>query len=243
MKNGYLFLHGKGSGPSAPKCTMNDLVNNFTALAGELVDYVPYSWGYEQLYSQPFEVVIAEIDAAVARLKAAGADYIHIVSHSIGCSVAIYYATKRSNFASLVLLAPAHSIYSTKMQFLTEWSRRKANTLLADPSYNQDTVEQFIDNDVSDVQIINATAKNYLSYMDPAGNANMIANISKVTQSLSVLLIAGRADLTQVNIVPNIFNKIKKTSLSRYVITNDTHITVSGINNYNTILDWTRSTV
>lgn len=243
MKNGYLFLHGKGSGPSAPKCAMTDLVNNFTALAGELVDYVPYSWGYGQMYSQPFEVVIAEVDAAVARLKDAGADHVHIIGHSIGCAVALYYATQRSNFASLVLLAPAHSIYATKMQFLTDWSRKKANKLLSTPGYDQTTIEQFVDNDVSDVSIVNSTATNYLSYMDPAGNANMVANIAKITQPLSVLLIAGRADFTQINIIPNIFNKIKKTSLSRYVITNDTHISVSGTNSYNTILDWTRSTV
>jgi len=221
---------------------MASLVHNFTNI-GDLVDYVPYSWGYEQIYSQPFESVIAEVDAAIERLTNAGADYIHIVSHSIGCNVALYYATQRSNFASIVLLAPAHNTHSTKMQFLTDWSRRKANTLLASPNYDSSKIEQFIDNSVNDVEIINAKAANYLSYMNPLGNTNMVLNVNKISRPLNVLLIAGRGDLTQVSVIPNIFNKIKKTSLSRYSITNDTHISVSGTNSFDAILNWTRSTV
>jgi pimeloyl-ACP methyl ester carboxylesterase len=243
MKHGYLFLHGKGSGPDAPICTMNELVNGFRVRAGELVDYVQHSWGYNQLYTQPFEVVIAEVDAAVQRLKDAGADYIHIISHSIGCNVALYYATKRTNFNSIVLLAPAHNTHTLKMQFLTEWSRRKANTLLATPGYNIATVEQFVDNSVTDVEIVNATALNYLSYMDPAGNTNMVTNLAKISRPLNVLLIAGRLDLTQVGVLPSLFNKINKTTLSTYQITNDTHVSVSGSNSYDTILNWTRSVV
>ena len=242
MKNGYLFLHGKNSGPAAPFCTMVNLVNSFINI-GELVDYVPHSWGYGQIYTQPFEVVIAEVDAAVARLKTAGADYIHIVGHSIGCNVALYYATQRSNFASIVLLAPAHNTHTTKMQFLTEWSRNKASTLLATPGYNNSQIEQFIDNSVSNVEIINATAANYLSYMDPLGNTNMVINVGKISRPISALLIAGRGDLTQISVISNIYNKIKKTSLSKYSITNDTHISVSGTNSFDSILNWTRSTV
>ena len=242
MKHSYLFLHGKDSGPNAPICTMTSLVNSFINI-GELVDYVGYSWGYEQVYSQPFENVIGEVDAAVDRLKTAGADYIHIVSHSIGGNVALYYATLRSNFDSLVLLAPAHSVYSVKMQFLTEWARRKANALLSAEGYNTSTIEQFIDNDVNDVLIIDAKATDYLSYMNPTGNANMVLNIAKITRPLSVLLISGRNDISQLKIIPNIYNKIDKTSLSKYVITDDTHISVSGINNFNEILNWTKSTV
>lgn len=242
MKNGYLFLHGKDSGPAAPVCTMNSLVNSFN-LIGELVDYVSYSWGYGNLYKQPFEVVISEIDAAVARLQEAGADYIHIVSHSIGGNVALYYATQRNNFASIVLLAPAHQTHTPKMQFLTEWSRRKANRLLNTPNYDVSTVEEFVDNSVNDVEIIKATAQNYLSYMEPTGNANMVSNVNKLTENLNVLLISGRQDISQLQILPTLYNKIKKTQLSKYVITNDTHISVSGTNSFQEILNWTRSLV
>lgn len=243
MKNGYLFLHGKNSGPNSPYCTMVELVNSFKLRAGELVDYVPYSWGYGEIYSQPFEVVVAEVDAAIARLQAAGADHIHIVSHSIGCNVALYYATQRTNFDSIVLLAPAHNTHTLKMQFLTEWSRRKANTLLGTDEYDTTKIEQFVDNSVNDVEIVDSTAINYLSYMDPTGNTNMVANLAKIPRPLNVLLIAGRLDMTQVGVLPTLFNKINKTSLSTYRITNDTHISVSGTNNYETILDWTRSVV
>lgn len=243
MKNGYLFLHGKNSGPNAPYCTMVELVNSFRLRAGELVDYVSHSWGYGEIYTQPFEVVIAEVDAAIARLQAAGADHIHIVSHSIGCNVALYYATQRTNFDSIVLLAPAHNTHTLKMQFLTEWSRRKANTLLGTEGYDTTKIEQFVDNSVNDVEIVDAPAANYLSYMDPNGNTNMVANLAKIPRPLNVLLIAGRLDLTQVGVLPTLFNKINKTSLSTYQITNDTHISVSGANSYDTVLNWTRSVV
>ena len=221
---------------------MTNLVNSFINI-GELVDFVGGSWGYGQIYTQPFEVVIAEVDAAVARLETAGADYIHIVSHSIGCSVALYYATQRSNFASIVLLAPAHNVHTERMQLITEWSRLKAKTLLETLDYDTSTVEQFVENSVNDVKIINSTALNYLSYMDPLANTNMVLNAGKISQPISVLLIAGRNDMTQASVVSRILFKIKRTSLSRYHITDDTHISVSGTNSFDETLNWTRSTV
>ena len=243
MKNGYLFLHGKDSGPRAPVCAMSNLVNSFSNI-GELVDFAAYSWGYKQIFTQPFdEAVIAEVDAAIERLTNAGADYIHIVGHSIGCVVALYYATQRSNFTSIVLLAPAHNTHTEKMQLITEWSRKKATALLATPNYNRSQIEQFVDNSANDIKVVDSTALNYMSYMDPQGNTNMVLNAEKIPRSLNILLIAGRNDVTQISVVSRIFFKIKRTSLSKFIITDDTHVSVSGTNSFDAIKNWTRSIV
>ena len=133
--------------------------------------------------------------------------------------------------------------HTEKMQLITEWSRKKATALLETPNYDRSRIEQFVDNSANDIKVINSTALNYLSYMNPQGNTNMVLNAEKITRSLSILLVAGRNDVTQISVINRLFFKIKRTSLSKFIITDDTHISVSGTNSFDAIKNWTRSIV
>ena len=89
--DGFLLLHGKGSGPDYSACAMTPLYNQMVT-DGHLVDYVSHSWALGKLYRQPFEHSIPDIHQGIARLVRAGATRIHIVGHSLGANIALYYA-------------------------------------------------------------------------------------------------------------------------------------------------------
>jgi pimeloyl-ACP methyl ester carboxylesterase len=233
MSNGFLLLHGKGSGPYYPDCAITPIKQRLEA-SGHLVDYVENSWALGKLYQQPFENSIDEVDQGIARLVRQGATRIHIVGHSLGANVAFFYATQFSNFTSIVALAPAHNTHMTKFNQWSLWSRNKAQALI---SAGNDDPADFVDVAMTEVYITQARPSAYFSYLNPAGNTVMTRNVRKFAQPVNLFVATGSKDLTQVDTATLIYAPARKTSASRLLHTDDAHIDIVG-NTYPTWYQW-----
>lgn len=231
--NGFLLLHGKGSGPNYPACAMIPLYNQMVA-DGLLVDYVSHSWGQGKLYTQPFEHCIPDIHQGIGRLVRQGATRIHIVGHSLGANVAFFYATQYTNFASIVSLAPAHNTHLAKFNHWSLWSRNKAKSLI---DSGTDAPADFIDVAMTEVYITQGVPSAYLSYLNPEGNTVMTRNVRRFIQPANLFIASGSNDPTQIDVDRLIYAPALKTNVSRFLQTNDGHIDIV-VNTYPKWREW-----
>lgn len=236
MSDGFLLLHGKGAGPNYPACAMIPLHKQMVA-NGVLADYVANSWSLGRLYQQPFEDSIADVHQGIDRLVKRGATRIHIVGHSLGANVALFYATQFSNFKSIVCLAPAHNTHLAKFNQWSLWSRNKARALIES---NNDTVADFIDVAMAEVYITQGIPSAYFSYLNPEGATVMTRNVRRFAQPVNLFVATGSADPTQVEVEKLIYNPAKKTQASQLLQNNDGHINIV-VNSYPTWRQWCTS--
>jgi pimeloyl-ACP methyl ester carboxylesterase len=230
--NGYMLMHGKNSGPRFPACSLIP-VHAEMQKQGYLVDFAEHPCALNRVFKTTYESNIESVRAGVERLKAQGATRIHLVGHSIGANLALYYATLYNNFASLVLLAPAHNTHFAKFIQWSNWSREKARKLVEEGRGNE--LNDFVDINMTDAYIVQGTAVGYLSYYDPQGNSVMPKNARKILQPVNVYVGSGSADTTQMDVKKFVYDPIpNKTAASKFVQTGDTHLGVC----LNLMPDW-----
>lgn len=233
MSDGFLLLHGKGSGPNDPTCSTAVLYQRMLK-DGALVDYVANSWALGKLYQYPFEQCISDVQQGIDRLVTRGATRIHIVGHSLGANIALYYATQYTNFKSIVALAPAHNTHLAKFNQWSLWSRNKAQSLI---NQGDDTQADFVDVAMMEVYITSGRPSSYLSFQNPNGNTVMTRNVRRFLRPINLFMATGSNDVTQVEVASMIYNPAKKTDASRLLSTNDGHTDIS-VNTYPIWLHW-----
>lgn len=233
MSDGFLLLHGKGSGPDYPACAMTPLYEQMVA-DGLTVDYVANSWALGKLYQYPFEHSIPYVHQGIDRLVKKGATRIHIVGHSLGANIAFFYATQFTNFKSIVALAPAHNTHLPKFNHWSLWSRNKAQALI---DSGNDTISDFVDVAMAEVYITQGIPSAYFSYLNPEGNTVMTRNVRKFAQPVNLFIGSGTEDVTQVNVKALLFDPARKTPASQFYQSNNNHISTV-INSYHIWRPW-----
>jgi pimeloyl-ACP methyl ester carboxylesterase len=233
--NGYILLHGKKSGPAFADCALHPLVNQLRQHS--LVDFESHAWSYDRLYDESFESSIASIKSARQRLVEQGATHIHLVGHSLGGNAAIYYATQHQDFASVILLAPAHNTHIVKIRAQCAWSVRKARALL---ETGNDGLHHFVDFDAVDVTVSTVRPSIYISYFDADGPCNMTFNAKKILEPINVLCLSGKADVTQTSTRELIYDQLPKTNQSQFHWLNEDHSTVCH-NAHDIVVNWTKT--
>src|SRR5580704_19066331 len=96
---GIVFLHGKGAWPGG----FNGGILSALEDEGALVAKPEMPWSFHRRYGATFDQALAEVDAAVAGLKAKGASRIVIIGHSLGATAAIGYAARHPDLAGVVM--------------------------------------------------------------------------------------------------------------------------------------------
>lgn len=233
MSDGFLLLHGKGSGPNYPTCSTTAVYHKMIA-DGDMADHVANSWALGKLYQYPFEQCITDVQHGIDRLVARGATRIHIVGHSLGANIALYYATQYTNFKSIVALAPAHNTHLSKFNQWSLWSRNKAQALI---NQGDDAMADFVDVAMAEVYITQGKPSAYLSFLNPAGNTVMTRNVRKLLKPVNLFVATGSNDLTQVEVESMIYNPAAKTPASQLLHTNDGHTDIS-VNTYSIWRQW-----
>lgn len=218
--DGFLLLHGKGSGPEYSACAMNE-VAKLMERDGKTFDYIAQSWSINRVFKTPFEDTIDDVKAGVERLLAQGVTRLHIVGHSIGANIALFYATKYTNFTSMVLLAPAHNTHLEKFNQWSLWSRRKAHDLVM---AGNDELADFIDTNMLETYIISCKPSAYFSYLNPRGDSVMTKNVRLIKEPINVFVASGTADFTQVEVERLIYDPIPKKPTSKFLQNNDGHL-------------------
>jgi dienelactone hydrolase len=147
--------------------------------AGFLVERPEMPWSGSRLFDRSFDEGIAEIDAAVERLKAKGARHIVVAGHSLGGDAALAYSARGRPLAALVLFAPAHFPDGSVFKRLAADGVEKARAMVAEGK-GDDTASFMSYNTGDRTRSIRATAKNYLSYYAPDAPSGMSLFASSV---------------------------------------------------------------
>lgn len=232
---GVVVIHGKwghpgglGTGPFAAALRS----------AGFVVDEPEMPWSGQRLYDRSFDDAMAEIDAAVTRLRAAGAKKIVIAGHSLGGSAALHYATLGRPIDAVVLIAPAPMPEGLFYRRQLADGLARARQMVA-AGHGDDTAD-FTDLNSGDrSRVLRVKAAIYLSYNSADGPASMAGNAARL-ERVPLLWIAPRFDPLTPVIDRLIWPKIQaETPATRIEVIAD-HMQ-SPITGRQAVIDWMRN--
>jgi pimeloyl-ACP methyl ester carboxylesterase len=190
---GVLMLHGKS--PGSPRDPHFSPLKIRFEQEGWKVLLPDMPWSSSRYLDGHWDGAMSEIAAHVQTLRGQGATRIVLVGHSMGVPAALSHAARGGDAQALVLLAPGHvpqTYYTAPSLQVVRESIDKARALVA--SGNGDTPERFNDINQRRQQPVVATPRNFLSYFDPASDAEMSLTAGKIPASTPVMTVVGEAD-------------------------------------------------
>ena len=217
-KVGIVLLHGKYS-TNKPDSAIGRLGSaldkaGFTTTAPEL------PWSYDRHFDATIETAFAEIDRAVAKLKAEGVTKVVIAGHSLGGNIGLAYATQRPGLAGIVVVAPGHTPESADWRRSFAGAVAKARAMVA--AGKGDAVAEFAGHSQGRQTPITVRAAVYLSYYDPDGLAAMRKTAARLGPGTPVLWIVEKS---RENVISGhaTFARIPGTARKRFVAVDASH--------------------
>ena len=223
MQNfGIVYLHGKAAWPG----TLNGGILSALEDEGALVAKPEMPWSFHRRYAATYDQAMAEIDTAVAGLKAKGASRIVVIGHSLGANAAIGYAARHPELAGLVALAPGHLPEADPLRSHVSEAVAHAKQLIA--AGQGDVPQTFPDMAQGIPFTATATPVVYLSMFDPDGPAVIPKNIAAMaaaTRPMPLLWVVGKLDPIDRRGPEYAFNADAKNPKSKYVEVFAGHLT------------------
>jgi pimeloyl-ACP methyl ester carboxylesterase len=220
---GVVYLHGKGSWPGA----FNGGILSALRDEGAVVATPEMPWSFHRRYAATYDQSMAEIDTAVAGLKAKGARRIVVIGHSLGANAAIGYAARRPNeLAGVVALSPGHLPEVGDMRGFVAEAVARAKKLIAEGK--GDVPQTFPDMAQGIPLIAHATPRVYLSWFDPDGPAVIpknAATIGAAVHPVPFLWVVGKLDPIARRGPQYAFDAAAKNPKSKYVEVFAGHLT------------------
>lgn len=212
--DGFLLVHGKGSGPELAHCSLAPVAAELQS-QGFLVSYESYPWSSIRNYDATSMQGADEMHQNIESLRTQGATRIHIIGHSLGGNIALYYSTlDYQDYDSIITTCPAHNLHIDKFQQLTSWSVDKANGLL---SISDDRLSYFIDFQMGRAAVVQFTPSIYASYFDVNGPCNMVKSVSKTKSAKPVYMVVGSLDMLTLGVDVLLFDPmLKDVSASKF---------------------------
>lgn len=221
---GVLLLHGKNPGnPNDP---------NFGSLKAKLdhdgmITLMPdMPWSARRYIDGDWDKAMAEIGAHVKALRDKGATKIVIAGHSMGCPAAMSYAARQGGVDALALLAPGHvpaGYFTVPSLKIVRDSIEEARRLMA--AGQGDTRKDFDDINQGRPLKVRMTAKDFLSYYDPASDAEMSVTAPRIPAQTPVLWVIGNEDPLYRSGRGYVFDKLPANAKSRYLEVTANHLT------------------
>ena len=227
---GIVLLHGKGGTPTS----MIEGLNESLRKEGALVDAPELPWSARRIYDATYEQAMIEIDAAVGRLKQAGAKNVAVIGHSLGANAAIGYAARRQGLHAVVALAPGHLPEAWALRVRTKSAIARAKQLIA--AGQGDVPTSFPDLAQGIPFSIKATPIVYLSMFDPEGPAVMPKNAAAM-EPVPFMWVVGVADPIILHGKNYAFQPGAKNPKSKYMVTPSMHLTTP-FQARGAIIDW-----
>lgn len=173
---GIVIMHGKGGSP-------NKFVNGLASALeskGMLVANLEMPWSKQREYDVPTETAEQEILAALAGLKARGAQKLFVAGHSQGGAFALHFGG-RHPVDGIIGMAPGGNVATSFYIGKISGSLGEARARVADGKGKEKArLEDFEGGKGS--YPIEVTPENYLSWFDAAGAMNM----DKAAQNVKV---------------------------------------------------------
>jgi pimeloyl-ACP methyl ester carboxylesterase len=213
---GVVLMHGKGGMPGGLVASTAGALQT----AGAKVVMPEMPWSRSRSYDAGYEQAMAEIDRAVAQLKAQGASKIVVAGQSFGANAAIGYAARRGGLAAIVALAPGHVPERPGFAKRLAPSLERARQMIAEGK--GDAPGTFSDNNQGKLSNVRATPQVYLSYFDPNGPAPMPKNAAAM-KAVPFLWVIGRDDQLHSAGPGYAFDRAPRHPKSKYLEVNARH--------------------
>lgn len=220
---GVLMLHGKNPG--------NNQDPNFKPLKasfereGWLVSLPDMPWSRGRYLEGNWDKAMTEMAAHVKTLRDQGATKIVIVGHSLGSPAALSHAARGGDAGALVLLAPGHiplGYYTYPGLKVVHDSIDEARALVA--AGKGDSRERFSDINQGKQQNVVTTAKDFLSYFDPASDAEMSVTAPRVPATTAVMTVIGEKDPLFSRIKAYFVDKLPANPKNKYLEVSGGHL-------------------
>ena len=234
---GVVYLHGKAGWPGA----FNGGILSSLKDEGALVATPEMPWSFHRRYAATYDEAMAEIDAAVAGLKAKGARRIVVIGHSLGANAAIGYAARHHDLAGVVALSPGHLPETGEMRSFVADAVARAKTLVAEGK--GDVPQTFPDMAQGIPLVAHATSIVYLSMFDPDGPAVIPKNaaaIGAAPHPVPLLWVVGKLDPIDRRGPQYAFDAAAKNPKSKYIEVLAGHLTTPLVARKQ-VLDWINS--
>jgi pimeloyl-ACP methyl ester carboxylesterase len=186
---GVILLHGKLGDPLGHD-GLDALAVGLLA-AGHAIALPSMPWAHDGWLTIDRDVPasLALIDRTAAQLRGQGAAHIVLVGHSLGADVALAYAVSRRDVAGVVMADPAHTPAARAARDgATRDALERARLLVAEGRGDA----RFVGPDGDGTaRALNTRAAIYLSWMDPAGLAEMSVQAPLLPASIPLMLAIG----------------------------------------------------
>jgi pimeloyl-ACP methyl ester carboxylesterase len=206
--------------------------------AGYRVETPEMCWSARRIYDRPFTDCFADVDAAIARLRAQGATSIVVGGLSMGANGAIAYGATHPGLLGVIACAPAHDALAFVRNAAVTAALAAAKSAVAAGS--GDRPQTFPDYDGSKrppAFSVTATPRAYVSFFDIDGLANINASAARLT--VPIIWVAGSADPTQTGSAAE-FARIPANPASKYAAVDSGHLDTPDVG-ASAIVDWLRT--
>jgi pimeloyl-ACP methyl ester carboxylesterase len=197
-------------------------------------------WSKKRIFDKALPDCLAEVDAAVAHLKATGAGAVIIGGTSQGGVAALDYASNHPELKAVIAMAPAAdpltpSKYPALMQSLTQ-----AQDFIA--AGKGDVPMDMADLASGKIITVHATPHDFLSFhgaTSPIGTVRGMEDTVFPKIAMPLLWVAGSSDATQ-KIGPQAFASVPKNARSRCVTVGADHGGTPDAS-VDAVLDWLKT--
>ena len=192
VRVGVLLMHGKTGSPQNP--VIQQLAQRMGA-AGWTVVTPEMPWSRNRYLQGDWDGVMAEMTAHAKALRHQGVTHIVVAGHSMGCPAALSFAARGGDAQALVLLAPGHvpaGYYDSERLRPVRESIDEARALVAAGKGNDN--QRFNDINQGKQQPVITSARAYLSFFDPASDAEMGVTAPRMPAGTPVYTAIGRKD-------------------------------------------------
>jgi len=203
---GVVLMHGKQGSPDR---LITGLAARLEA-AGYRVERPEMCFSARRIYDLAYADCFRDIDAAIVRLRAAGARRIVVAGLSLGGNMAIGYGATHDGLAGVATLAPAADASTVSRNPAVAAAIRQAQA-----AQNQAERMSFADTNTGRPQFnVTTTPAIYLSFHAPGSLADLTATTPRLRAPL--LWVAGEEDPTQQSGPGHAFDKAPPSPLNRY---------------------------
>jgi len=219
VKMGAVVMHGKGGSP-------NKFVNGLAdALAekGYVVANIEMPWSKNREYDVDTVAADAQIDKAIADLRAKGAQKVFVIGHSQGGAFAIHYASTHKVDGLVPIVPggnPGSRLFRAKLGKMVNKARKLVEAGKGDEKTNLKDFEGS-----KGYFSVYTTPKIYLTWFDPEGAMNYGNAIQNISKDLPVLFVEATDDypgLRKFNM--NVYDDLARNKLTRLYEPNASHI-------------------
>ena len=211
---GVVLLHGKWGTTNAGSPT-GKLAKSIES-AGFPVEFRDMPWSRDRGYDRDVEGALAEIDAAVNKLKEKGAKRIVIAGQSLGANIAMLYGARREGLAGLMAISPGHipEFGQSRKDYASDVA--KARDMVK--SGRAGAKEYFLDINTGERKMLSVAADIYLSWMDPSGAAVMPTNAAYIKSGTPFLWVVGDKDQMNERGKAYAYDKVPAHPKNAYIV-------------------------